>query len=155
MGGSKNMLLNATDMECKVVNDLKLEEGLYMDTFRAENLHIRRRIKANPPKKRVSSAAHRAHVRQATMHHEGSDEDMISSSQRQSDVIDQTLTARSQEAEMSDAVVKVESATEDRWGPGIGGMMGVWDDRQPMGNSMPPPSDHLLRQTNGPGTRKR
>ena len=34
MGGSRNMRLNASDIEVKVVNDLKLEEHLYLESFR-------------------------------------------------------------------------------------------------------------------------
>lgn len=49
MGGSRNMRLNASDIEVKVVNDMKLEEHLYMDSFR--ELEIRRRRKV-PAKKR-------------------------------------------------------------------------------------------------------
>lgn len=43
------MRLNPSDIEVKVVNDLKLEEHLYMDNFR--ELEIRRRRKV-PTKKR-------------------------------------------------------------------------------------------------------
>ncbi|PNY24638.1 Uncharacterized protein TCAP_05422 [Tolypocladium capitatum] len=49
MGGSQNMRLNASDIEVKVVNDLKLEEHLYMESYR--DLEIRRRRKV-PAKKR-------------------------------------------------------------------------------------------------------
>ncbi|KND91324.1 hypothetical protein TOPH_03933 [Tolypocladium ophioglossoides CBS 100239] len=51
MGGSRNMRLNASDIEVKVVNDLKLEEHLYMESYR--ELEIRRRRKV-PAKKRAS-----------------------------------------------------------------------------------------------------
>ncbi|EQL01084.1 hypothetical protein OCS_03206 [Ophiocordyceps sinensis CO18] len=49
MGGSRNMRLNASDIEVKVVNDMKLEEHMYMENFR--EMEIRRRRKV-PAKKR-------------------------------------------------------------------------------------------------------
>ncbi|KAJ3500487.1 hypothetical protein NM208_g17131 [Fusarium decemcellulare] len=50
MGGSRNMRLSASDVEVKVVNDLKLEEGLYMDIHGDAN--IRRRHKSVSTRKR-------------------------------------------------------------------------------------------------------
>ncbi|KAF5018027.1 hypothetical protein F66182_10014 [Fusarium sp. NRRL 66182] len=50
MGGSRNMRLNASDIEIKVVNDLKLEEGLYMESHADAN--IRRRRKSTSTRKR-------------------------------------------------------------------------------------------------------
>lgn len=44
LGGSRNMRLNASDIEVKVVNDLKLEEGFYMETH--PDCNIRRRRKS-------------------------------------------------------------------------------------------------------------
>jgi hypothetical protein len=43
LGGSRNMRLNSSDIEVKLVNDLKLEEGLYVESF--GDLGIRRRRK--------------------------------------------------------------------------------------------------------------
>ncbi|GKU00534.1 hypothetical protein FLAG1_02699 [Fusarium langsethiae] len=51
MGGSRNMRLNASDIEIKVVNDLKLEEGLYMESYGSNN--IRRRRKPDSVRKRA------------------------------------------------------------------------------------------------------
>ncbi|KAJ4016511.1 hypothetical protein NW752_003637 [Fusarium irregulare] len=51
MGGSRNMRLNASDIEIKVTNDLKLEEGLYMESYGDAN--IRRRRKPASVRKRV------------------------------------------------------------------------------------------------------
>lgn len=50
LGGSRNMRLNASDIEIKVVNDLNLEEGLYMDFHGDAN--IRRRRKSTSTRKR-------------------------------------------------------------------------------------------------------
>ena len=52
MGGSRNMRLNASDIEVKVVNDLKLEENMYMDSFRDMDIRRRRKMSA---KKRGST----------------------------------------------------------------------------------------------------
>ncbi|XEU98208.1 hypothetical protein FSHL1_003495 [Fusarium sambucinum] len=52
LGGSRNMRLNASDIEIKVVNDLKLEEGLYMESYGSAN--IRRRRKPESVRKRGS-----------------------------------------------------------------------------------------------------
>jgi hypothetical protein len=43
LGGSRNMRLNSSDIEVKLVNDLKLEEGLYVESF--GDLGVRRRRK--------------------------------------------------------------------------------------------------------------
>ncbi|KAF4964089.1 hypothetical protein FSARC_7965 [Fusarium sarcochroum] len=51
MGGSRNMLLSASDIEVKVVSDLKLEEGLYMESHGDAN--IRRRHKSVSTRKRA------------------------------------------------------------------------------------------------------
>ncbi|KAF7556640.1 hypothetical protein G7046_g6239 [Stylonectria norvegica] len=52
LGGSRNMRLSASDVEVKVVNDLRLEEGLYMESH--GNASIRRRRKTSSTKKRSS-----------------------------------------------------------------------------------------------------
>ena len=93
-GGSRNMLLNATDIEFKVVNDLKLEEGLYMPSFRElENMDIRRRQKANPPKKR-SSGRSAAQTQQSVAVKMEPDEDTTMSSPREDEIIKQVQEAR-------------------------------------------------------------
>ncbi|KAK2693175.1 hypothetical protein QWA68_009623 [Fusarium oxysporum] len=51
LGGSRNMRLNASDIEVKVVNDLKLEEGIYMESH--GDLNIRRRRKSVQTRKRT------------------------------------------------------------------------------------------------------
>ncbi|KAH6960592.1 hypothetical protein DER45DRAFT_164675 [Fusarium avenaceum] len=51
LGGSRNMRLSASDIEVKVVNDLKLEEGMYMESHGDAN--IRRRRKSVPTRKRA------------------------------------------------------------------------------------------------------
>ncbi|KAL4730680.1 hypothetical protein ACLX1H_002718 [Fusarium chlamydosporum] len=51
LGGSRNMRLNASDIEIKVVNDLKLEEGLYMESY--GELNIRRRRKPTSVRRRA------------------------------------------------------------------------------------------------------
>lgn len=56
LGGSKNMRLNASDMEVKVVSDMKLEENLYMET--PQDLDLRRRKKFSA-KKRPSTNGRR------------------------------------------------------------------------------------------------
>lgn len=50
LGGSRNMRLSPSDIEVKVVNDLKLEEGLYMESHGDAN--IRRRRKSLSTRKR-------------------------------------------------------------------------------------------------------
>ncbi|PHH60721.1 hypothetical protein CDD81_1303 [Ophiocordyceps australis] len=50
MGGSRNMRLNAGDIEIKLVNDLKLEDCLYIEGQR-ENMEIRRRRKVTSKKR--------------------------------------------------------------------------------------------------------
>lgn len=45
------MRLNASDIEIKVVNDLKLEEGIYMESYGSAN--IRRRRKPDSVRKRA------------------------------------------------------------------------------------------------------
>ena len=44
MGGSRNMRVNSSDIEVKLVNDLKLEEHLYMDYFKDNDIRRRRNI---------------------------------------------------------------------------------------------------------------
>ncbi|KAI6783347.1 uncharacterized protein J7T54_004374 [Emericellopsis cladophorae] len=44
-GGSRNMQLSASDIEAKLVNGLKLEEGLYIDHPAKSSLKVRRRRK--------------------------------------------------------------------------------------------------------------
>lgn len=48
LGGSRNMQLNPGDVEVKVVTDLKLEEGLYMEDH--NDTSVRRRKKVNARK---------------------------------------------------------------------------------------------------------
>ncbi|RGP74824.1 hypothetical protein FLONG3_5935 [Fusarium longipes] len=55
LGGSRNMRLNASDIEIKVVNDLKLEEALYMESYGSAN--IRRRRKPASVKRRNGHGA--------------------------------------------------------------------------------------------------
>lgn len=50
------MRINASDIEVKVVNDLKLEEGLYLDSHQHAGMGLRRRRKV-PLRKRVSGNA--------------------------------------------------------------------------------------------------
>ncbi|QUC19953.1 uncharacterized protein UV8b_04194 [Ustilaginoidea virens] len=49
MGGSRNMRLNSSDIEVKLVNDLKIEEHLYMDCF--QEIDVRRRKKLSSRKR--------------------------------------------------------------------------------------------------------
>lgn len=44
MGGSRNMLLSASDVEVKVVTDLRLEDGLYMDSIQDPEIRPRRKV---------------------------------------------------------------------------------------------------------------
>lgn len=43
LGGSRNMCLSPNDIEAKVVDDLKLEQNVYVDDFKEVNLRRRRR----------------------------------------------------------------------------------------------------------------
>ncbi|KOS18440.1 hypothetical protein ESCO_000539 [Escovopsis weberi] len=54
MGGSRNMLLSASDIEIKVVNDLKLEDNIYVEA--GDGLDVRRRRKV-PMKKRPGAGS--------------------------------------------------------------------------------------------------
>lgn len=49
MGGSRNMLLSPSDIEIKVVNDLKLDEGVYVESF--GDAYVRRRQKPSSVQK--------------------------------------------------------------------------------------------------------
>ncbi|KAH6900331.1 hypothetical protein B0T10DRAFT_24956 [Thelonectria olida] len=53
LGGSRNMRLNASDIECKVVNELKLEEGLYIES--RDDLNLRRRQKPSTARRRPNT----------------------------------------------------------------------------------------------------
>lgn len=53
LGGSRNMQLNAGDVEVKLVTDLKLEEDLYMDKYK--DIGVRRRKKVAARKGRRNS----------------------------------------------------------------------------------------------------
>lgn len=54
LGGSRNMHLTAADVEVKVVTDLKLEEGMYMDEHR--DVAVRRRKKVSARKGRQNNS---------------------------------------------------------------------------------------------------
>lgn len=157
-GGSRNMLLNATDIEVKVVNDLKLEEGMYMHAFKEhENMDVRRRQKANPPKKR--SGGRTASQTQAMpalvkMEH---DDDVLMGSQAEDEVIKQIQDSRRDDDRGDDGGSDGgHQHAAGRWGPGVG-MLGtpLWDNRQGVNNIMPPMSDHLLGHGGGPGVHRR
>jgi hypothetical protein len=53
LGGSRNMRLNASDIECKVVNELKLEEGMYIES--RDDLNVRRRQKPSTARRRPNA----------------------------------------------------------------------------------------------------
>ncbi|KAK7430152.1 hypothetical protein QQZ08_003337 [Neonectria magnoliae] len=52
LGGSRNMLLNPSDIEIKVVTDLRLEEGLYIESY--GDLKVRRRRKPTSARKQTT-----------------------------------------------------------------------------------------------------
>lgn len=117
MGGSRNMRLNASDIEVKVVNDMKLEEHMYMENFR--EMEIRRRRKV-PAKKRQNG------------HHDDltTAEDLMVSDPRvathnDDDVINQVHNRRDMRWETD----SVHSEVVD---------MPVWENRAPM--KMEPPA---------------
>lgn len=148
------MLLNATDIEFKVVQDLKLEEGLYMPSLReTENMDVRRRHKVNPPKKR-SSARSTAQTQEAMVVKIEPDEDTAMGSHDEDEIIKQVQEARRDYDKFSDAGHEINGQhVAGRWGPGVG-MMGsaIWDSRQSV--TMPPMTDQLLAHA-GPGVHRR
>lgn len=148
------MLLNATDIEFKVVQDLKLEEGLYMPYFREKmNMDIRRRQKANPPKKR-NNARHAAQPQQSVMV-KMEPEDTAMVAHAEDEIIKQIHEARQDYDKFSDSGNSGSSQQHNtgRWGPGVG-MMGstIWG-RQSV--EMPPMADQLLSHGGGQGIQRR
>lgn len=57
LGGSRNMLLNSTDMEFKVVVDMALEEGIYVEGV--NEMELRRRCRFLAGKRKAESKAAR------------------------------------------------------------------------------------------------
>lgn len=153
-GGSRNMLLNATDVEFKVVSDMKLEEGMYMHVFKETmNMDIRRRQKANPPKKRSSARS----TNQSQNHVAGlkmeSDEDTFMTSHGEDEIIEQVQSAR------RDHERPAEGSSHQftgRWGPGVS-MLGasMWDDRHTVNTTMPPLADPLMGHASTSGLQRR
>ncbi|KAH8174500.1 hypothetical protein LIA77_05919 [Sarocladium implicatum] len=142
-GGSRNMLLNATDVEFKVVSDMKLEEGMYMHAFKESmDMDIRRRQKANPPKKRSSARSTGQSQHNVTGLKMESDEDTFMTSHGEDEIIDQVQNARRDQDRLG------ESGSQQfvgRWGPGVSMLGGpMWDDRHSVNTTMPPLADPLM-----------
>lgn len=72
LGGSRNMRLNASDIEVKVVNDLKLEEGIYMESY--GDLNIRRRRRSVQPRKRTGRGDEHDEIMSVGSHNTHEDE---------------------------------------------------------------------------------
>ncbi|PHH78384.1 hypothetical protein CDD83_3981 [Cordyceps sp. RAO-2017] len=129
-GGSRNMRLNASDIEAKVVNDMKLEESLYMESYRDLDIRRRRKVPAkkrqNGPHDDVSAAA----------------DDMMVTNERPSHNEDEVIS-------------QIQNRRVQRWEPepsaqgDVVDMHAVWDHRAPM-KMEPHPS---LRMMNGAGGR--
>ncbi|PFH56547.1 hypothetical protein XA68_16340 [Ophiocordyceps unilateralis] len=127
MKGSRNMRLNASDIEVKVVNDMKLEEHLYMENYR--DLEIRRRRKV-PAKKRQNGP------------HDDAADDLL--------VPDGRVTHNDDEV-----INQVHSRRDLRWDTDSSAQsevvdMPVWDNRAPMKMEAPPSA---LRLMTGPAGR--
>ncbi|PHH66334.1 hypothetical protein CDD80_942 [Ophiocordyceps camponoti-rufipedis] len=128
MKGSRNMRLSASDIEVKVVNDMKLEEHLYMDNYK--DLDIRRRRKV-PAKKRHNGP-----------HDDNGADDML--------VPDGRMTHNEDEV-----VEQVHARRELRWETDSSAHsevvdLPVWDNRAPMKMEAAPST---LRLMTGPPTR--
>ncbi|KJZ77384.1 hypothetical protein HIM_03108 [Hirsutella minnesotensis 3608] len=128
MGGSRNMRLNASDIEVKVVNDLKLEEPLYVGDYR--DLEIRRRRKV-PTKKR-----------QAQDDAPGSVDDLM--------VVDPRVPHNEDEV-----INQVHNRRDMRWETDSSAHSEVvelpsWDNRAPM-KMEPPPALRLMNGGSGRG----
>ncbi|KAL2211746.1 hypothetical protein CC79DRAFT_1364041 [Sarocladium strictum] len=158
-GGSRNMLLNATDIEFKVVQDLKLEEGLYMPSFQqGGEMNIRRRHKANPPKKR-SSGRSTATPQQNTVVKMEADGDTNMGSHDEDEILNQVQDARRDYDRFSDGgnsgnSGNVHQHSLGRWGPGVSMVPTTMWDNRPSVNMSPMP-EHLLGHSGGQGVHRR
>ncbi|KHN98909.1 uncharacterized protein MAM_03371 [Metarhizium album ARSEF 1941] len=128
-GGSRNMRLNPSDIEVKLVNDLKLEEHLYMDCFR--EIDVRRRRKLST-KKRTGSGGRR-------------DEDGVPMGGDNMVGVD----AHHQHTHDEDDVINQVHNPRSRWeglSASSGEMMDMqmWDSRPPMKLEPPAPSHRML-----------
>jgi hypothetical protein len=128
MGGSRNMRLNSSDIEVKLVNDLKLEENLYMDCFREIDVRRRRKLSA---KKRTGGIGVRR------------DEDM---SMGGDDLMG--IDPHHQHTHNEDDVINQVHNPKSRWNgapPSQGEMMDMhmWDSRAPM-RLEPPQAPHRM-----------
>ncbi|KAG8415663.1 hypothetical protein J3458_009488 [Metarhizium acridum] len=130
MGGSRNMRLNSSDIEVKLVNGLKLEEHLYMDCFREINVRRRKKLSA---KKRSGGGSGRRDDDGVPM---GGD----------STVMD--LDPHHQHTHNEDDVINQVHNPRSRWeGPSASSRemmdMQIWDSRAPM-KLEPPAASHRM-----------
>ncbi|KAH8125378.1 hypothetical protein ACSS6W_004937 [Trichoderma asperelloides] len=129
MGGSRNMLLSASDIEIKIVNDLKWEEAIYIEGL---DECIRRRRKSIV-KKRSSGRGE-----------PGGDI-----------AVSDDLLRVSQAPHSEDEVInQVYAARRDRWDEDLASVNGemmnahLWENRAPIkleNDTLLPPSEHLAR----------
>ncbi|RDA89527.1 hypothetical protein CP533_1518 [Ophiocordyceps camponoti-saundersi (nom. inval.)] len=131
MKGSRNMRLNSSDIEVKVVNDLKLEENLYMENYR--DLEIRRRRKV-PAKKRQNGPHDDAAAAAAA------DDLMVPDGRvthNEDEVINQVHNRRDLRWETDSSA---HSEVVD---------MPMWDNRAPMKVEAPPSALRMMTPTPG------
>ncbi|KAK5992666.1 hypothetical protein PT974_06081 [Cladobotryum mycophilum] len=133
MGGSRNMLLSASDIEIKLVNDMKLEDNIYVEA--GEELDVRRRRRTTIKKRSGGRGEQSGDVA----------------------VRDEMLTAMSHPNLTEDDVINQVYERRDRWDEESSTnseMMDVhmWDSRAPMkiepGTLVPPQGGHILKAHN-------
>ncbi|OAA48536.1 hypothetical protein NOR_01786 [Metarhizium rileyi] len=130
MGGSRNMRLNSSDIEVKLVNDLKLEEHLYMDCFREIDVRRRRKLSA---KKRPGNGSVRRDENEVSM---GGDDSMMG------------VDPHHQHAHNEDDVINQVHIPRSRWESSSASHgeimdMQMWDSRTPL-KLEPPGASHRL-----------
>ncbi|KAL7786282.1 hypothetical protein V8C37DRAFT_392498 [Trichoderma ceciliae] len=133
MGGSRNMLLSASDIEIKIVNDLKWEEAIYIDGV--DDL-VRRRRKTFVKKRSSGRGEPGGDVAVS--------DDMLRVSQ----------TPHSED----DVINQVYAARRDRWDEEFASINGemmdahLWENRAPMKMEsdalVPPGGEHMARVHN-------
>lgn len=139
MGGSRNMLLSPSDIEVKIVNELKWEEAIYIDGMEE---CVRRRRKTIVKKRSTGRGEPGGDVAVS--------DDMLRISQtphNEDDVINQVFAARR------------DQSREQRWEEDVASVNGemmdshMWENRAPMKMEteglVPSGGEHMARLHNG------
>ncbi|KAH6609218.1 hypothetical protein Trco_002564 [Trichoderma cornu-damae] len=135
MGGSRNMLLSASDIEIKIVNDLKWEEAIYIE---GTDDYIRRRRKTIVKKRSTGRGEPGGDIAVS--------DDMLRVSQTPHDE--------------DEVMNQVYAARRDRWDEDMASVSGdmmdahLWESRAPMKMEtealVPPGGDHMVRVHGNP-----